>query len=184
LSLAHKQEEYFTYADYCNWDDNTRWELIDGAPYSMVAPSIRHQEILGNVYIKFREYLDGKLCKVLIAAVDVRLNADKGDDTVVQPDLLIVCDEEKLADGKSVKGAPDLVVEILSPSNEKHDRVKKHAKYKEAGVKEIWYIDPTAEVVDVYKLENGKYFADTYGVEDIIPVGIFPEFEVDLKEII
>ena len=185
--MSRKQGENFTYADYYSWDDDNRWELIDGVPYQMSTPSLNHQKILGNLLFKMHPLLSKEnknSCKILIAPCDVRLNAEEGDNTVVQPDLFIVCDPEKLADEKAVKGAPDMVIEITSPSNEKHDRVIKHAKYIEAGVKEIWYINFETEIVDAWRLKEGVYTADTYTTEDTIPVGIFQDFEIDMKEII
>ena len=180
-----REDKYFTYADYCTWGDDQgqRWELIDGIPYLMAMPSIDHQEISGNLHWKFREYLQGKKkCKVFLP-LDVRLNWEKGDHTVVQPDLIVVCDPKKLEDGKTCKGAPDLVIEILSPSTRKHDMTTKFIKYREAGVKELWYVDPETQFVQVFKLEKGEYLANVYSSPDKITVGILPELVIDLADI-
>jgi len=103
----------YTYSDYLQWNDDVRRELIDGIPYLMAGPNRRHQELSGNLYMQFREFLKGKPCKVYFAPFDVRLNADTLDDIVVQPDLIIICDQSKLDDA-SCRGVPDMVVEILS----------------------------------------------------------------------
>ncbi|MDR2182743.1 MAG: Uma2 family endonuclease, partial [Clostridiales bacterium] len=118
-----QEKGHFTYEDYYAWDNEPRCELIDGEIYFMAAPRPIHQIISGGLYRKFSEHLDGKKCKVFLP-IDVRLNADKGDDTVVQPDLLVVCDRDKL-DDKGCKGAPDLVIEILSPSTASYDMMTK-----------------------------------------------------------
>jgi len=181
------EKKRYTYDDYCSWDDDKRWELIDGVPYAMSAPTIRHQEISMNLSREFSIFLRGKKCKVFASPIDVRLNAEKGDDTVVQPDLIIVCDSSKLEDNKACKGAPDLVVEILSPSTASIDLVIKLNKYQEAGVKEYWIVDPESNTVQVFTLEGSNYIVHAYGLEDeavdIIPVGISEGFEVNLREV-
>ena len=187
MSVALKIDKKYTYEDLLNFPEGERWELIDGVPYAMAAPNLKHQDIILSLGAEFREHLKGKKCKVFIAPTDVLLYANKkgkegkSDDTVVQPDLLVVCDLDKLSDGKTVKGAPDLVVEILSPSNSNHDRTKKFRKYRDAAVPEIWFIDPEDGVTEVFKLENGKYSIDFYNADDIVPVGVLPGFEVDMK---
>ena len=177
-----KEKEYLTYADYCTWNDGQRWELIDGEAYLMAAPTPGHQIISGNLFWKFREYLQGKKCMVFHAACDVRLNADKGDDTVVQPDLIVVCDPEKI--GKtSINGTPDLIIEIFSSSTKKYDMTTKFIKYRETGVKELWYVDPDTQIVQVFKLEKGEYLANVYDSTDKITVGILPELTIDMRDI-
>ena len=184
MSVALKLDQRYTYADLQNWPEDERWELLDGTPYLMASPNLKHQDIALNLGAEFRAYLRGKTCKAIISPIDVRLNADKGDDSVVQPDLLVVCDPDKLADGKTVKGAPDLVVEILSPSNSGRDRTKKFQKYRDAKVKEIWFIDPDDGVIEVFiKLDDDKYSVDFYGAEDMVPVDILPGFEINMKDI-
>jgi len=118
----------YSYSDYVQWDDDVRRELIDGIPYLMAGPNRKHQELSGNLYIQFRAFLENKPCKVYFAPFDVRLNADTLDDTVVQPDLIIVCDHSKLDDA-CCKGVPDMVVEILSPSNSRYDKITKWGTY-------------------------------------------------------
>ena len=190
MPTALKLDRKYTYADLLNWPEDERWELIDGVLYAMAAPNLKHQRVLGNLHRKFHEHLEDKTCEIFVAPCDVRLLADKNngsddksDNTVVQPDLLVVCDPDKLADGKAVKGAPDLVIEILSPSNASHDMVKKFQKYRNANVPEIWFIDPDTGTTQVFLLENGKYSVDFYSAEDVVPVGILPGFELDMKMI-
>lgn len=131
------KEKRYTYKDYCTWNDSKRYELIDGIAYVMAAPTLRHQEICGRMCNRISSYLEGKHCKVFASPIDVRLNFHKEDDTVVQPDIIVVCDFDKLSDGKAVKGAPDFIIEILSPATSKKDRVFKRRKYEQAGVKEF-----------------------------------------------
>jgi len=153
----YKAEPRFTYEDYCTWPEDERWELIDGIPFRMDAPSEYHQQISVNLLFALRGYLTGKSCKAYHAPFDVRLHIDGIQDTVVQPDILVICDLDIL-DRKGAKGAPDLVIEILSPSNNEKDQVLKLAKYEKHGVKEFWMIDPVEQVVSVYILNKFKRY--------------------------
>jgi len=181
--LAKQNKEHFTYADYCTWeDDGQRYELIDGEIHLMASPSTAHQRISGRIFRKFGNYLDGKKCEVFHAAFDVRLNWDKGDNTVVQPDLLVVCDPSKI-DDKGCKGAPDIIIEILSPSTAGYDVMTKFAKYHEAGVKELWFVDPVSQTILVHKWDNGNHSYKLYGPTDKITVGILPELTIDMRDI-
>ncbi|MCL2249400.1 MAG: Uma2 family endonuclease [Oscillospiraceae bacterium] len=180
---AYNRDGYYTYADYLTWDDDQRWELIDGKAYLMSAPNYSHQKVSGNFYLQLGNFLKGKKCEVFYAPFDVRLNADTLDDTVVQPDLMVVCDKDKLSGGKGVVGAPNLVIEILSPSNPNHDRVTKFKKYCETGVHEFWIVDPVAKTVTANILSDGKYISRIYGATDEIPVQALPGFVVELAEV-
>jgi len=184
-ALRNSENGKFTYADYCTWDDgdSERWELIDGRAYAMAAPTLAHQRISRRLLKRFEEFLEGKTCEAFSAPCDVRLNHAKGDDTVVQPDLLVVCDPSKLADGKSVKGAPDLVIEILSPSTIFHDKVTKLKKYRQAGVREIWFVDPATEITEVFRPGNNNEPFDIYARTDNVLVSILPELTINLDEI-
>jgi len=189
MSVALNLEKRYTYADILTWPEDKRWELIDGVPYAMASPSRIHQKISVRLTRKFDEYLEDKTCEVYHAPFDVLPNADKDkkdeeiDDILVQPDLLVVCDLDKLADGKSVKGAPDLVIEILSPSDRKRERFKKYQIYCDANVPEIWFIDPQDNVIETFILMDGNYIAGLYGAEDAVPVSILPGFEINMKDI-
>ena len=180
---AEKKDARYTYTDYASWDDGNRRELINGVPFMMSpAPSPVHQRILGNLHLQIATYLRGKTCEAFLAPFDVRLNADAEDDTVVQPDLSIVCEPSKI-DERGCKGAPDMVVEILSPTTRKHDTSVKLKKYLEAGVREYWIVDQEERTLFVYMLENGKYTLQAYEDTQSVPVGIFEDCIIDLAEI-
>ena len=172
----------YTYDDYCAWDDDVRRELIDGIPYAMSAPSWRHQEIIVQISRLIGNFLVGRPCKVIPSPVDVRLNADTGDDTVVQPDLLVVCDKAKL-DDRCIVGAPDLVIEVLSPSTALHDKVIKFRRYLQAGVREYWLVDPDSKSVSVHILNNGAYITHAYSSDDAIPVHVLEGCFIELAEV-
>ena len=182
VNEASPEYKRYTYSDYCTWDDDKRWELIDGVPYAMSAPNQSHQEISGALFSQLYNFQKGKPCKVFAAPFDVRLNYDTSDDTVVQPDILVVCDKSKL-DGKSCNGAPDLVIEILSPSTSLHDKILKFKRYKQAGVREYWIVDPETTIVSTYIMKDGEYVTDAYGNEDSIPVHVLDGCIIDLAEI-
>ena len=172
----------YTYKDYLNSDDDIRYELIDGVIYMMSSPSQAHQDISGELYGRLWNFLRGKPCKVYHAPFDVLLNADTTDDTVLQPDLLVVCDMAKL-DGKSCVGAPDMVIEILSPSTSKKDRIIKLNRYLQAGVREFWIVDPDDKGVTVYILKNGEYIVRAYEDTDIAPVHVLDGCRINLPEV-
>jgi Uma2 family endonuclease len=179
-----KKEEYFTYADYLSWDGPERYELIDGEAYMMAPPSRMHQEISGELFGAIWEFLKGKSCKVYAAPFGVRLNPmeDQSDDTVVEPDIVVVCDPSKL-DDRGCNGAPDLVIEILSPSSSRYDRIIKFQKYLEAGVREYWIAEPEEKSLSVYVLKNGEYVASTYEDTDTVPVAVLPGCRIDLNAV-
>ncbi|MGE5604171.1 MAG: Uma2 family endonuclease [Bacteroidota bacterium] len=179
-------KDLYTYGDYAKWPDEERWELIDGIPYNMSpAPSRSHQKILGDLHRQVANYLIGKTCEVYIAPFDVRLpkgdESDEQIDTVVQPDLMVVCDREKL-DERGCKGAPDLVVEVLSPGTAGRDMKIKLALYERVGVKEYWLVDPSNKTVQVYQLETEDRYGrpGIYTSADRLKVGIFTDLEINL----
>ena len=180
----------YSYADYLTWFDNVRRELIDGFIHLMSpAPSIKHQIVTGNIHTIVNSYLKSKKCKVLIAPADVRLlnnqkKADKDVFSVVQPDLFIVCDLAKL-DDKGCIGAPDMIVEIVSLSNTKHDVKTKFNLYQQNGVREYWIVFPYDKMVQVFLLdENGKYqHQANYTEEDKVKVNIFEDLYIDLQDV-
>jgi len=172
----------YTYSDYVQWDDDERWELIDGVPYLMSAPNNRHQEILGNLHLLFGNFLKGKHCKVYFAPFDVRLNADTLDNTVVQPDLLIVCDHSKL-NFAGCAGVPDLLVEVLSPSTSRYDRTLKFNTYLKVGVREYWIVDPVTKTVAVHLLKGGDYISHAYSDEDVVSVHVLDDCLINLAEV-
>ncbi|MCL1831571.1 MAG: Uma2 family endonuclease [Oscillospiraceae bacterium] len=178
------ETQRYTYEDYAKWElaQGERFELIDGVPYAMAAPSVKHQDAVGEIFVQLKNFLRGKSCRVFIAPFDVCLNA-KGnkDKNVVQPDILVVCEPKKLADGKRCNGAPDLAIEVLSPSNENHDSFVKFNLYRQAGVREYWVVNPENETVHKYVLQNKKYVAEVYSTQDIVPVNVLNGCEIDLK---
>lgn len=182
-----KTRKKYSYVDYLTWDESERWELLDGVPYMQAAPSRIHQEISMELSTQFHNYLKGKTCRVFAAPFCVRLDMEKNDydiKNVVEPDITIVCDSTKL-DERGCKGSPDMIIEILSPSTAKKDRVDKFNKYEKAGVKEYWVVEPDQKLVSVFLLqENGRYGrTEMYTNEDNIKISIFPNFEIDLKPV-
>jgi Uma2 family endonuclease len=184
MQASAKQESHYTYADYLTWPDDERWELIGGVPYAMSAPQTRHQSISRNLTWLLQNFLQGKPCKLFYAPFDVRLCAEDEDDsdTVVQPDVVVVCDPSKL-DDKGCKGVPDFIVEILSPGSLRHDRWTKYNLYQRAGVREYWIVDPDAQTIQTHLLEGGAYAMRIYGDADSVPVTILPGCEVGLTDI-
>ena len=184
-SVEEAQPAYdvrYTYSDYLLWDDDVRRELIDGVPYLMAAPNRRHQGILGELHFQLRSFLKGKPCKVYFAPFDVRLNADTLDDTVVQPDILVICDHSILNDANCA-GAPDMVVEILSPSNPRYDKITKFNRYLKAGIREYWIIDPETQSLAVNILNNDNYITHVYTDKETVPVNVLAGCYIDLSEV-
>jgi len=184
-----KLEEWYTYGDYLTWGDGERWELIDGMAYNMSpAPTRRHQKMLGALFGQFYHYLKDKPCDVYFAPFDVRLpeggEADEETATVVQPDLVVVCDPDKL-DDKGCRGAPDLVVEILSSSTSGKDLKQKFNLYEQRGVREYWIVDPSGGTIMVFRLGTDRRYGrpEVYTAEDTAPVGIFDDLVIDLRTV-
>jgi len=179
-----KEEEYYTYADFLEWDDNVRGELYDGEIFMMAPPLRAHQAIVTQLIFQLESYLKGKKCKVYPAPIAVRLfpKEDNSDDNVFLPDIIVVCDTEKL-DDKGCNGPPDLIIEIISPSTAKYDRIYKFRKYQNAGVKEYWIADPETKSVQVCVLDNNRYVLSIYDETEKIPVHVLKKCVIDLQEI-
>ena len=177
------QDKKYTYADYVTWGDDKRYELIDGEIYMMSAPSLDHQAISRELSRRLANYLDGKTCEVFSAPCDVRLNAGAEDNTVVQPDIIVVCDPEKIKDRKTCQGAPDLIIEILSPSTASYDQIVKLNQYLKAGVREFWLVSPELRSVLVYLLKNGEYVIKPYDDTGIIAVNILEDCQITLAAV-
>lgn len=188
MEVRETSEEYvadqrFTYEDYCTWSDDARYELIDGRVHRMEAPNQQHQKISGHLFFHLYGYLLTRSCEVYAAPFDVRLNVGEGKDTVVQPDLVVICDQEKL-DHKGVKGVPEFLIEILSPSTSTRDRTVKLQKYEQYAVKEVWLIDPLYKTVTVHVLnERGRYTYKIYQNNDSITSTVLTDFTIDLATI-
>jgi len=176
-------EGSFTYADYAEWPDCPRYELIEGDAIKMEAPSIVHQSMLVELSAQFRTFLRGKRCKVFHAPFDVRLNHKALDNTVVQPDLVVVCDPNKLENGKHCLGAPDMVAEILSPSTTHKDRNIKFNLYQKAGVKEFWILNPAERDVTVHILKDGVYTTTYHDDTETIPVHVLEGCMINLVDV-
>jgi len=176
----------YTYKDYLSWGEDIHCELIDGVPYMMAAPGEWHQWVTGGVYAQLRSWLAGKPCRAYIAPFDVRLfpASDESDKVVVQPDVLVVCDREKLSDGKACKGPPDFVVEVVSEGSVKKDFAIKRALYEKAGVREYWVIDE--DEVYKYVLIDGKYHETAYKLSEELSVGVgaLPGCAINFREVV
>lgn len=179
----------YTYADYIEWKFKERLELLRGKIFKMGTPNTLHQVIGGKLYNELYNYLRGKECQVFIAPFDVRLpvknrKKDSEISTVVQPDICIVCDAAKI-DERGVCGAPDLVIEILSPGNSKKELRDKYELYEEAGVSEYWVINPVEENLAVFITDpEGKFGgAKLYTGGDRLLAAAVPGFGMDVTEI-
>ncbi len=193
--MAHAQRtgtmaDHFTYGLYLTWDDGERWELIDGEAYAMSpAPSRTHQRILFELGRQIGNHLKDKPCQAFAAPFDVRLpdypeQAEDEIPTVVQPDLVVICDRTKL-DEKGCRGAPDLVVEILSPGSAQRDLRDKFNLYQRHGVREYWVVQPVDRTVMLFRLrEDGKFGShELYAATEQLPVPILGELIVELRDI-
>jgi Uma2 family endonuclease len=186
LFVANAQVAYntnWTYADYKAWElkPGERYEIIDGEAYAMASPSMEHQRISMILSAKLYNYFEGKPCRPFAAPFDVRLfyEADESDNTVVQPDLVVVCDPQKLGQ-ESCRGAPDLVIEILSPSNTVIEMHRKLNLYHEADVREYWVIDPEHKLVETYFLNKDRYSPSILRKSDTLKSTLFPDLEIPL----
>ncbi|GHV67269.1 hypothetical protein AGMMS49928_03940 [Spirochaetia bacterium] len=186
LKENYEEGRHFTYADYKEWElaEGERYELIYGEAYAMSAPNTYHQSMLTEMVRQIANYLTGKPCKVYPAPFDVRLfyEEDESDDTVVQPDISIICDKEKRGK-EGCHGAPDFVAEILSPSNTAIEMERKFELYQEAGVREYWVLDPEHKTLHTYRFQGEKVTSHSYRVTDTAPVGIFSDLEIALEPV-
>lgn len=177
----------YTYADYLLWKFDERVELFKGKIFKMSpVPNMKHQKVSMNLTLKIGFLFEHKTCQLFSAPFDVRIPRKSKDDqeilTVVQPDLCVICDPEKL-DERGCIGAPDLVIEILSPGNSKKEMKNKFELYEEAGVREYWVVHPTEENVLIYTLEDGKFRAYKPVVDDYIISHIFPDLKIHTNEV-
>ena len=183
MEVAKPTGNHYTYADYCTWPEDERREIIEGVPYAHATPSRIHQTVSKKIFRQLDVFLDGKPCEVFYAPFSVRLNADSGDNTVVEPDLFVVCDESKLKDGKSVAGPPDFLIEILSPATSKRDKVEKLRIYRETGVREYWIVDPSDRTVLACVFEPDSKSVKAYDDEDAAPVHVLDGCVIDLAAV-
>ena len=155
----------FTYKDYKNWPEDYRCELIDGVVYMMASPLAWHQRMVLDLGSQLSRFFEGKTCEPFVAPFDVRLfpQLDESDEYVVQPDVFVVCDEKKLEDERFCNGAPDFIIEVISPSSKSIDLMTKKNLYQQAGVREYWVVG--RERVYVYLLNQGRYDEFVYDLE-------------------
>jgi Uma2 family endonuclease len=179
MPLRQSSERY-TYEDWLLWDEDVRAEIIDGELYMMATPSIEHQRINREMSAQLYNFLRGKTCEVLYAPVGVRLPAY--EDTVLEPDIIVVYDPAKL-EGHVCHGAPDFIVEILSPSNVQHDLIIKFDLYRRSGVREYWIVDPEAKTVQGFVLQGGMYVAHMYDGNASASVTVLPGCEINLSDV-
>ncbi|MDR0623631.1 MAG: Uma2 family endonuclease [Treponema sp.] len=181
-----KEDRRWTYRDYRQWElkPGERYEIIYGVAYAMSAPNDTHQAIATALTAKFYNFLEGKPCKVRSAPYDVRLfyEEDESDDTVVQPDLAVICDEKKRGP-EGCRGAPDLVVEILSPSNTVIEMERKFGLYEEAGVREYWVAAPEEKIIHVHRFQEDKPRLRVYKAGDTAASDILPGLEIPLDAV-
>ena len=191
---AHRMS-HATYGDYVSWPDDERWEFIEGQPHDMSpTPGRRHQQIVGALHARIHNYLrQAGRCEVYVAPFDVRLPvSDEPDDdvhSVVQPDIAVICDPAKL-DDKGCRGAPDWIIEVLSPSTAAKDQIQKLALYEKHGVAHYWLVHPPDCIVTVYTLLPGRGDAGTYGgrpavhaMEGTLASGLFDDLVIDWSEV-
>ena len=179
-AASAKQLDYYTMEDIYNLPDGQRAELIDGELYMMATPSRIHQKFVMELSFRIREYIGNKNgdCEVYPSPFAVFLNAD--DKIYLEPDISVICDKNKLTD-EGCKGAPDWIIEIVSPSSRPMDYNKKLLKYGTAGVKEYWIVDPMKQLIMVYNFEHDTF--EQYSFSDKVKAGIYEGLEIDFAAI-
>jgi Uma2 family endonuclease len=179
-SPARDNHQSYTYEDYQTWSDDERWEVINGEAYAMTpAPTTGHQRISRELSRMIVSFFYGKPCEPFIAPTDVVLD----DNNIVQPDILIVCDPSKITE-KNIQGAPDLIVEILSPATSIKDRRNKRQLYERFGVREYIMIDPLGEAAERFTLVEKRYGApDIFNWDELFTSSAFPELSLPLREV-
>lgn len=190
MSTARRKEHY-SWQDYLSWSGDERFELVDGAAYAMSpAPQRRHQRVVSELNRQIANALLKSACQVYPAPFDVKLSGEEADDapTVVQPDLTVICDEVKLTE-QGVSGAPDLVIEIVSPDSGYHDRVRKFDLYQRYGVAEYWLVDESEHVLEVFELsdtgsDTPEYRrVNAYGSQDTVQSTAVAGLKVELEQV-
>ena len=181
--VKEKEAEYFTYADFLEWDEDPFTELHDGESVTMSPPINKHQMICMELSFQIRKFLEGKPAKVY-ASLGVRLfpKKDKSDNTVFIPDIAVICDSSKL-DKHGCNGAPDFVIEITSPSTARYDRIYKLRKYQKAGVREYWIVDSEEKSVQAFILDNGNYVTKVFDETEKAPVSVLKGCVIDLRTV-
>lgn len=188
MALPAEKARY-TFADSLAWEENERVEIINGEAFLMASPSSRHQEISMEISRQLANFLEGKQCRVYPAPFDVRLFEKEGDapqdvDTVVEPDISVICDRSKI-DTRGCKGAPDFIIEILSPSSLRNDRLVKLRLYQKAGVREYWIADPEHRTIQVFLMDKHGTFQphEDYSRTDIAKVNVLEGCFIELEKV-
>lgn len=181
--MAIPEGGVYTGEDYDNLPDDVRAELIDGYFYNMSPPNRRHQRILGLLFNQIFNHISENNgdCEVYPAPFAVNLFPER-DNTYVEPDISVICDKDKLTD-RGCAGAPDWIIEIISPGNPEHDYVRKLSLYMEAGVREYWIVNPIKETIFVYSFKAEDSTPEMYTFEQQVPAGIYPGFSINFLEI-
>ena len=184
-NLAYEPENY-SYKDLLDMKDKERYELIDGELYLLASPRVIHQEVILDICVQLKQFFKDKKCKPFIAPLDVRLSGQKNDNeeyNVVQPDVFVVCDENKI-DSKGILGVPDFIIEVTSSSSETYDHVTKFNLYKKYKVKEYWIISLRFKIVECYLLnDKNEYEVRTYELKDEIISRFFEGLTISLKAV-
>jgi len=183
LEVNEAQPDYtrlYTVEDYHTWDERFRAELYEGTLIVSEAPTRRHQDVFRELIVQLGTFLKGKPCKLYPAPFSVRLTKD--EETIFEPDIVVICDGSKL-NKRGCDGAPDFIIEILSPSTTRMDRKLKFDKYQKAGVKEYWIIDPDRCLLEANLLINNKYVTTVYNETENTPITTLNNFEINLTEV-
>lgn len=189
MSAAPDPSRRYTYADYLTWPEGERWELIDGVPYLMSpAPGVSHQAIVFQMAGQLQNGLANHHCKGFLSPIDVRLSVEEeaadGVESVVQPDLLVVCDRRKI-DKRGIRGAPDFVIEVISPGSAIRDEIEKVALYEKHGVREYWVIHPDDRLITIRRQDGPGHFQPPRFMEakGAIPVAVLDGFSFDMDQV-
>ncbi len=187
MGLPQLKDQGFCYAEYQSWGSQDRYELIDGEAFAMApAPTIPHQNLVLHIATQLKRALAGKPCQPFIAPVDVLLphgnETDGAVRTVVQPDVFVVCDPAKITE-RAILGAPDWIVEVLSPATASRDHIGKRLAYEQAGVLEYWLVHPIDKVLMIYILEDGAYGKPiVLALEGETPIAVLPGLVIQWPE--
>ncbi|MGF1643550.1 MAG: Uma2 family endonuclease [Thiotrichales bacterium] len=177
-------KQRYTYKDYAQWPEEERYELLEGEAIAMVAPTTQHQRIVGELFAQIHTHLRDKPCEAFVAPFDIRLPkpgvADDDIATVLQPDISVICDPGKI-DAKGCRGAPDWVIEVLSPSTASKDLIRKLRLYAAFGVREYWAVHPADRLVYVWELKPDQHLYEHYRVVETVgelPSVTLPELAI------
>lgn len=183
MSQAPAQEKVYTEEDYYNLPEDIRAELIDGRIYYQAAPNRKHQRISGELYTIINNYIKSKKgsCQAYAAPFAVKLFKDRKN--IVEPDISVICDRDKLTD-RGCTGAPDWIIEIVSPGSSSHDYIRKLNLYADAGVREYWIVDPREEKVLVYRLAEEEIKVEPHSFQEKVKAGIFEDLWIDFQEVV